>query len=142
MVWELTELQRRFSGDQNAEAVCFLSREHPSAHSDVTDELSKAAEGLPGVGWFCPDVQGYAYMVLHSKQDSIFGIALGMNDLVLKLPEDQIAAARQDGGEPRPDIGNSWICFNPFASPTNMAGTRAKLRQWCRVAFYHSASDS
>jgi len=142
MAWEITELQRRFSGNQNVEVVGFLTREHPSAHSDVTDELSKAAEGLPGVGWFCPDVQRYAYLVLHSKQDLIFGIAIGMSGLVLKLPADQNPAARLDGGEPRPEIGSGWICFNPFASPTNMAGTRAKLRHWCRVAFYNSASDS
>lgn len=142
MVWEITELQRRFSGDQNVEVVGFLTREHPSAHSDVTDELQKAAVGLPGVGWFCPDVQRYAYMVLHSKQDLIFGIALGMSELVLKLPEDQIAAAVRDGGEPRLDIGNHWIRFNPFVSSVSMADTRSKLRHWCRVAFHRSASDS
>jgi hypothetical protein len=67
-------------------------------------------------------------------------MALGMNDMVFKLPASQIQQARMEGGEPRPDIGPGWVGFNPLAVPTDMPGTRAKLHRWCRVALAGSTT--
>jgi hypothetical protein len=141
MVWDVSELNRRFDSAQNAEALSFLVQAHPSAHSDLSDELLKSTAGLSGVGSYCPDVQSYAFVLLHTESNLIFGMALGMNDMVFKLPANQIQQARMDGGEPRQDIGTGWIRFNPFAVPTDMPGTRAKLHRWCRVALTNSTTE-
>ena len=138
MVWDVSELQHRFAIAQNADAVNFLVQTHPSAHSDLSDELQKSAEGLAGVGWFCPDVQSYAYVLLHTATDSIFAMALGMSTILYKLPKTQLESAVTDGGELRSDIGPGWISFNPFTVPVDMLGSRAKLRRWCRAAFTHA----
>src|SRR5688572_4775669 len=98
MVWDVSELERRFFNAQNAETLSFLAKESPSAHSDLTEELVKSAEGLPDLNWFCPDVHSYAYVLVHTEQNAIFGIALGMKGIVFKLPEDQIQSAQMEGG--------------------------------------------
>lgn len=140
MVWDVSELQRRFDSARNAEALRFLAQKHPSAHSDLSEELMKSAAGLPRVSSYCPDAQSYAYVVLHTENKLIFAMALGMKDLVFKLPETQIPQARLEGGEPWPDIGPGWVGFDPFAVPTDMPGTRAKLHRWCRVALASSTT--
>lgn len=82
----------------NADALAFLERTRPSAHSDVASELSYAARGLPGVRAFCPAPAGYAWVALHTPEGRVFGLAYGMRALVLRLgPHDAVAALRDRG---------------------------------------------
>jgi hypothetical protein len=72
MVWDVSELHRRFDRAQNAEVLGFLTQKPPLAHSDLSDELLKSEAGLPGVVSYCPDVQGYAFVLLHTDNHLIF----------------------------------------------------------------------
>ena len=74
MPWPLDE---RFRIPENRAILDFVQRDNPSAHDDVATVLTESAKGMSDAGWYCPDVQSYAYVVLHTQGDRIFGIAFG-----------------------------------------------------------------
>lgn len=138
MAWDTSELRRRFSKPVNSDAIRFLTSQHPSAHSDVTDELFRAA-GPDGVGRsFCPDRRSYAYFLLHTGRDIIYAIAAGMSQIVFRLPARSIARARLDGGEADLLIGPHWNAFRIFRPNTDVSVERGRLKHWCGIAARHA----
>jgi hypothetical protein len=60
--------------------------ENLSAHSDIADTLLAAVKPLGGVQISCPDALAYRYVVVSTK-GIIFGLAVGMNKIDIRLDE-------------------------------------------------------
>jgi len=119
---------------ENNAVVAYLEQASPSAHSDVADELCRAAAGLADVRTHCPASGHYAFVVLIDRDDRIFGLARGMRGLAFRLPEDALDEARADGGADCPDLGEGWMAFEPFDANEPTDRLRARLARWCAVA--------
>lgn len=96
--------------------------------------LTCSAEGLRDVRWYCPDTARYAYVVLHTGGQRIFGLAFGMSAIAFRLPAAVIPEAQQDGGRVDPAIGPDWVVWQGRA-PSNS-------RRWCKLAHDHAARDA
>jgi hypothetical protein len=127
MSWNIDE---RFRIPANKEILAFLERTHPSAHSDIASALLASAKGLGGVRNYCPDIHAYAWMALHTTDQRIFALALGMNTLAFRLPPDVSQEAIRSGGEAAPEIGNGWVRFQ--------FGWNADLSRWCKTALEYA----
>jgi len=123
MLWTI---DKRFRIPANKEILAFLERTHPSAHSDISSALLASAKGLGGVRWYCPDTHAYAWMALHTSEQRIFALALGMNTLAFRLPPEPSQEAIGSGGEAAPEMGDGWVRFQ--------LGWNADLSRWCKAA--------
>jgi hypothetical protein len=128
-------LDDKFLTARNAAILAFIRRQQPSAHSDVASVLTASAGGLAGVQWYCPDVHRYAYMVLHSRDNTIFGIAYGMQSLAFRLPPGMIPEAVTSGGSVDAAIGDEWVLFPPWGQ----ARPEGDLQRWCKIAYFYAA---
>ena len=114
---------------ENLEISTYLETERPSAHSDLADELFHAAKGLP-CRWFCPDTPAYAFALLHTSRGVAFAVAVGMNDLLVRLPEPLAEEARKASGRSFPPLRSEWVSFRPFAFPKTTTTSRRELERW------------
>jgi hypothetical protein len=124
----------RFTIGTNADVLAFIERKQPSAHDDVASALMQSARGLSQVEWYCPDPHRYAYVVLHTRDNRIFGVAFGMSALAYRLPPGRIAEAVSEGGRVYAEIGDDWVAFEPWEG----RDAAARLRRWCGVACAHA----
>jgi len=135
MGWPLDE---RFRVAENESVLRFIDRIDPSAHSDVATELLDAAEGLPEVQHYCPDLSLYAYVVIHTRTNKIFGLAYGMNGLALRVGRKAVVQAVADGGRAEREIDEEWISLDPFRVDEPTIATKARLRRWCEIAYRYA----
>jgi len=133
-MWDTTELKARFSRMENATVIRYLELHHPSAHSDVAEEMLIAADRIKDRRCYCPDGSQYAYCFLHTSTGVIYSLAVGMQNLIFRLPEDEIPMALADSGEMFSEIGDHWVSFNPFRIDEPTARTRARMKGWCESA--------
>ena len=131
MAWSLED---RFRTAENEAIIAFIERENPSAHDDVAGVLTESAKGLPDVQWYCPDVHRYAYVVLHTRSNRIFGIAFSMSGLAYRLPPGTIPEAVTEGGKVYSEIGDEWVLVQAWKPEETMAVTRNRLKRWCKIA--------
>jgi GMP synthase-like glutamine amidotransferase len=124
----------RFRIPVNEAIVAFIEGVNPAAHDDVASVLTDSAKGMPDVRWYCPDVHRYAYVVLHTKSDRIFGIAFGMNALAYRLPKEVIPQVLAEGGSIYSEIGDDWVLLEPWRADEPLAATGVRVRHWCKVA--------
>ena len=123
MAWPLDD---RFRITDNRAILAFIERVNPSAHDDVASILTRSAEDLRGVKWYCPDVHRYAYFVLHTRQQRIFAIAFGMNAIAFRLPRSLHPDALTAGGTVYAEIDEEWIMWQR----TQMLDTK----RWSKAA--------
>jgi hypothetical protein len=140
MVWNTTELQKRFDRGENRGVIRYLEFHHPSAHSDIATELLRAAEGLPHRQWYCPDTNLYAYVLLYTPSGIIYALAVGMATLVFRLPAKSIQAALAEDGESFLEIGSEWVSFNPFQPDAPPTKTQAQMKHWCEIAYAYASA--
>jgi hypothetical protein len=127
-------LDPQFRIPVNRSVVEFIERANPSAHSDVASALIDAAKGLRDVRHYCPDSARYAYVVLHTGDHVIFGLAYGMNALALRVGADDVERGVADRGWADAELGEGWVRFDPFAVDEPTKVTRDRLRRWCARA--------
>ena len=84
-----------------------------SAHSDVTEVLSRATAPLGDVQTFCPNPSHYGYVLVSTRQ-IIFGFATGMNSISFRLDPTIKARALETGGKNLTAIGPEWVSFILF----------------------------
>lgn len=133
MTWTIDD---RFKIADNEAVVSYIMRQtNLSAHDEVAESLTSSARGLSDVKWYCPDVHGYAYFVLYTGGDRIFGIAFGQRTLAYRLPQEKIAEAVAEGGSVCLEIGDDWVLLDPWR--TN--GPAAP--KWCKVAHDHAVAS-
>jgi hypothetical protein len=138
MPWRLPE---NLDIPENRNVAAFLRRESPSAHDDVSTELSRAIEGLPGVRTFCPDVRAYAYVVAHDAAGRVFALACGQSRLAARVGKANLSQAAADSGEPAAEIGEDWVWFRAFRADESRQVTCSRLGRWCRRAHQNSCSE-
>jgi hypothetical protein len=119
----------------NASIIRFLDEVSPSAHSDVASELINAVRNFDGASWYCPDIPKYAFVVVHTSENVIFGIAYGMTAYAIRIDQIDIEAALAEGAKRLPELGNDWVHFNPFDVNVSLDVSRQKLRKWTSKAF-------
>ncbi|HEY2849461.1 MAG TPA: hypothetical protein VGI97_06260 [Gemmatimonadaceae bacterium] len=130
----------RFKTPQNHDAIEFIRRNNPSAHSDPGDVLFKLGKSIAGAHSYCPSPATYAYVVLHTSANRIFAIAFGMQGLAFRLAPAALAAALADHGAPAPDIGADWVSFPPF-NARGEVGAWDRLERWGGEAFAHARAE-
>ena len=115
----------------NRSVLEFIKR--ASAHSDITEALTKAVKPLGDVQLFCPDVSQYRYLVVSTK-DILFGFAIGMDTIAFRLKPPFNARALATGGSLIPELGDEWINFILFRNdwPT------VDLTFWARKAYVYA----
>ena len=130
MPWAIDD---RFKISGNEAIVGFIMRNTTlSAHDEVAESLTSSARGLSDVQWYCPNVHAYAYFVLYTRGNRIFGIAFGQNALAYRLPLERIVEAVAEGGSVCTAIGDDWILWDPWNT------TGASTAKWCKVAHDHA----
>ena len=132
MGWQLPSYLVRSS---NTAVTRFLESATPSTHSDVADELLLSADGLVGVSSHCPYVNNYSYVVLHTADNQIFGLAYGMKRLCYQVPSGFSAEVEADGGQVLAEIGSGWVCFNQVDSDQRTEELRKKGKKWSGIAY-------
>ena len=101
-----------------------------SAHSDIADALATALKPLGAVEFFCPDWQGYSYVVAFTN-GIIIAFALGMSTVAFRLDERMKPRALASGAEPYPDCGDEWVAFTLFRDDW----PKPDLEFWARKAY-------
>jgi hypothetical protein len=71
---------------QNAAIMTWLSGQRLYAHSDLAEELDRAAHGLTDIQIWCPAPQDYSFYAMNRGSGILFAIAYGMLDIALRLP--------------------------------------------------------
>lgn len=128
------EIDTTFNIDANKDVLGFLGERSPSAHSDLVSELMLAAQNAPDSRLYCPDKLNYAFFAVHRPDHTIVALALGMRQIVFRLPELLATRAIQEGGIPFSDIGPGWVAFSLSSNDEPIAKTRRRLSHWCRQA--------
>ncbi len=113
----------------NADAVRWLERESPSAHSDVASALEEAAAGRRGLATCCPDPASYAWVGVRAADGRLLAVATGMRRVSFRLGGDDLAAALAAGATPTPEIGAGWVSFELWTDPP------VDLRRWLLAAW-------
>ncbi len=134
-MWDTTELKARFSGAENAAVVQYLEEQHPSAHSDVAEEMLIASEGIKDRHYHCPNGMQCSYIFLHTRDGVIYSLAVGMKTLGFRLPKQEVQNALAEGGEIFSELGDHWVSFNPFRVDEPTVKTRARMKRWCESAY-------
>lgn len=126
------EIDTKFSTTKNEAVLRFLVEKNPSAHSDLVDELRLAALDLPDAHLYCPNKANYAFFAVHRSDHTIVALALGMRQIIFRLPSLIIPQAILDGGRPFPDIAPEWISFVLDSHNAPIDESRRRLGHWCR----------
>lgn len=133
MPWTIED---RFRTAGNRDVVSYIMRHRNlSAHDEVAEALTRSAHGLPDVQWYCPDVHSYAYFVLHSRSNRIFGIAFGQRALAYRLPRERVAEALAEGWSLCAEIGDDWVRLDPWRT-----NGPAAVSKWCRISHDHAVA--
>ena len=126
----------RFKIPANDAVIDFIRRANPFAHSDLGSRLISLGKAIAGAHAYCPSYSSCAYVVLHTEGRVIFAIAFGMRDIAFRLPSDVLA----QGGAPFLEIGEDWLCVDPFPGPATRDASDALLQRWVEAA-YRSAME-
>lgn len=112
----------------NADVLRYVAEK--SAHSDVGQALAEAVSGLDDVQLFCPDASQYRYVVVSTK-GVIFGFAVGMNTVGLRLGYADLERAKRSGADDAPGVDENWAVFTLFRG----AGPEVNLKAWARKVY-------
>jgi hypothetical protein len=97
-----------------------------SAHSDIADVLLDAIHPLGDVQMFCPDYDGYRY-VLASTNNIVFGFAGRMKGRAISA-----------GGIPCPQCGDDWVAVVHDLPDSDWPAV--DVRFWARHAYIYARS--
>jgi hypothetical protein len=128
------QIKTSFETSANKAVLRYLAEKAPSAHSDLAETLRLASQGVPGARLYCPDKAKYAFFAVYRPDYTIVALAVGMKQLVFRLPAALVANALQEGAIPFPEIGSEWVCFAPFPNDESQTGSLQSLGRWCRKA--------
>jgi hypothetical protein len=124
----LTDLtDERFKIPVNRAVIEYIQRENPFAHSDIGAVLIRLARLVPGAQYYCPSFSSLAYVVLHTKANLIFAIAIGMLKIDFRLPPALVSEAQGSGRGAHSDIGADWLSIRPFPRGEARSAVDARL---------------
>jgi hypothetical protein len=126
---------------QNATIMTWLSGQQLYAHSDLAEELDRAAQALTDIQIWCPAPQDYSFYAMYRGSGILFAIAFGMLDIALRLPGHDATQALREGATALNTAVPDWITFGAFDAANPIAVTRERLRKYCRIA-HAAAADT
>ena len=106
-----------------------------SAHSDIVFPLESAARNFSDVELYCSDRENFGYVFAFTGT-TIFGFAVGMGSVCLKLTQELASAAIGAGAVANPEAGPDWICFKLFSG----GGFDSTIDHW--VAEAHTLASA
>ena len=130
----------RFKIPANRAVIEYIRRANPFAHSDIGAMLIQLAKLVPGAQYYCPSFSSLAYVVLHTKADLIFAIAIGMLKIDFRLSPSFVSGAMDKGEAEHSDIGADWLSVRPFPRGEPRAVVDARLNRWCEAAYQYAQS--
>src|SRR5258708_18120481 len=104
----------RFKIPANQAVIEYIRRENPFAHSDIGDLLIRLGKLVPGAQYYCPSFSSLAYVVLHTKANVIFAIAIGMLKIDFRLPSALVSTATRRGERAHSYGGADSVSGPPF----------------------------
>jgi len=132
----------RFKITANRAVIEYIRRENPFAHSDIGAILIRLAKLVPGAQYYCPSFSSLAYVVLHTRADLIFAIAIGMLKIDFRLPPALVGEAVASGEAEHSDIGADWLSAQPFPKGEPRAVVDARLKRWCEAAYQYAEEQA
>ncbi len=106
-----------------------------SAHSDIADVLMNAVKPLGDVQLYCPDWNAYRYVIASTK-GVVFGLAVGMDTVALRLDEKMKQRALTTGGLDYPSCGAEWVAVVHRRPDGDWPAV--DVRFWARMAYLHA----
>ena len=140
MTFLIDVTDERFKIPANRAVIEYIGRENPFAHSDIGDMLIRLGKPIPGAQYYCPSFSSLAYVVLHTKADLIFAIAIGMLKIDFRLSPSFVSGAMDKGEAEHSDIGADWLSVRPFPRGEPRAVVDARLNRWCEAAYQYAQS--
>jgi hypothetical protein len=128
----------RFKIPANRAVIEYIRRENPFAHSDIGDLLIRLGKLVPGAQYYCPSVSSLAYVVLHTKANVIFAIAIGMLKIDFRLPPALVGRATGSREGAHSDVGADWLSVRPFPRGEPRAKVDTRLNRWCEAAYQYA----
>jgi hypothetical protein len=123
--------------DTDLDRPVFTCIESMSAHSDVAEALCVSVKPLGDVQIFCPDSRQFRYVVTSTK-GIVFGVAVGMRDVMFRLDDVLKSRAVVTGGVAYPDLGGNWVSFTLFRADW----PRVDLSFWAQKAYRYAREKS
>ena len=134
MPWDITELKTKLARPDNEAVIAYLEAFHPSAHSDVAEELMTAAKGLSLARWHCPNGLACSYILYH-VEGLIVALAFGSRNIGLRLTAPELNGALSEGAVEDAKLGEEWAVFELFKADVSTEKMRADLRKWFLTAY-------
>ena len=128
----------RFKIPANRAVIEYIRRENPFAHSDIGDVLIRLGKLVPGSQYYSPSFSSLAYVVLHTKANLIFAIAIGMLKIDFRLPPALVNGATARGEGAHSFVGADWLSVRPFPRGEPRAEVDTRLNRWCKAAYQHA----
>ncbi len=121
------------------QTIChFLQENSPSAHSDLAEEIAIVMRSLPPYRAFCPNLRNYAYIIYYTKADAIFALVMGMNEVILRIPDDQVQEALSERGQHVNGISHEWMLFPVFRLGLSRDACRKRLQRLIEIAYQYA----
>jgi hypothetical protein len=134
MAFLIDVTDERFKIPPNGAVIEYIRRVNPFAHSDVGDLLIRLGRQVPGAQHYCPSFSSFGYVVLHTRTNLIFAIAIGMLKIDFRLPPALIREALERGEAEPSEIGADWLSARPFPRGEARTVVEARLARWCEAA--------
>lgn len=135
-----SQVELLLAAPQNQAILQFLKDNQFSAQSDMIHVLLQSAEGLKETEVFTPDADIQAYHALYTPNGVIYGVTVGLNGLLYKLPNQAISGALVKGGTVFRELQDNWVNFSPYWPEQEGDINLKNLQHWCRLAYHHALS--
>jgi hypothetical protein len=77
-------------------------------------------------------------LVLHTKANVIFAIAIGMLKIDFRLPPTLVSSATGSGEGAHSNVGADWLSVPPFPRGEPRAEVDTRLKRWCEAAYQYA----
>jgi hypothetical protein len=118
--------------------IDYIRCKNPFAHSDIGAVLIRLVKLVPDTQYYSPSFSSLAYVVLHTKANLIFAIAIGMLKVDFRLSPAFVSEAIGKGEGEHSEIGADWLSVRPFPSGEPRAVVDARLNRCCEAAYQYA----
>jgi hypothetical protein len=107
-----------------------------SAHSDAAEPLCRAVQDLPGAETWSANPLHYGYVIAYTG-DIVFGFVSGMQGLCLRLSDDAMRDAIDEGAQAFEEAGDDWVFIALFDPDRRVP----RVRHWIEMAYAHACKQ-
>jgi len=106
--------------------------DNKSAHIDLVEELTAAAELLEDISFYCPDISEFRYVIAYTGS-VIFAFACGMRSAIFRLSPESASLARRYGAKEVEGL-KGWVSFQLFEQEVDVLF-------WCEKAHSYAGGN-